>query len=455
MRPTRHGLSLFAPTLLIGALVAAAPARPAAAQDAPASPPPVRVEPGDHVDLGTLDHLETKPAEVRLVNTGDKPLRFSRAMGSCSCIKGTVTTEPVAPGEAATVKLTMQGIITKGVQHKELYVFADGYPVPVKIAVEARINEETPPPAAVAVEPAQVDLGWIAPETPTETIVRLVNRGEPGETPVQFARVSVTCSCVKAELLDTLAGPGQAARLKLTVTAKDIGPLSQKVVVWPMGAARPIEIPVKADVSHAVKADPFFINLVAPPAGQTEIPRSGSITLESRDGRPFRVLSAGGTAPTLATGDADEPALKHTVLWDFTETPDDDIEPWWLIVTDHPGARVLDIRVLTPLIVQSMVQNQGPWTLGPDRIVVGSLAPGGVYEREILLHQVRNKNVQGVSVDSPLLSAEITGVKRSSNGYTGTLRLTASGEARGLIRTVLRVTMDGVEQTSYLFVRID
>lgn len=446
-RPVFAGLGIA----LLAALAACLPAPTAHAQDAKATLPPVKIEPGDQIDLGTLNHMETGAIEIKLTNTSDKTIRFARAMGSCSCIKGTVSTDPVPPGGSATVKLTMQAIILAGLQKKELYVFADGYQRPIAFHVKAQVVDPNPIGKNLSVEPATLDLGYVKPG---EAVVREILLRNNSDKPVQFARVSTTCSCVKAEILDDLTAPGEAARVKVTITPKDIGPLSQKVIVWYVGARAPLQMPVVADVTLPVKVDPFYINLATPDAGKTEAPRTGAITLTAVDKRPFRVLSAGGTAPVYDKGDTGAPAIKHVIHWDLTGAPDDQLKPWWIIETDHPGAQVLEVRVIAMALIKKMVAGQGPWTLWPDRIVAASLKPGGTYERTIRMVRAKSDKIESVTVDSPMLKAEIVDQKKTPAGVEATLRLTAAPSAHGLIRTKFTVKIDGVAQSAYLFARI-
>lgn len=427
----------------------AGPIHPAQAQPAPQTPISVKIEPGDDIDLGSLKFEETAALDVRITNTGDKPIRFERAMGSCSCIKGTVSPDPVMPGDAAIVKLTMQAIIHEGIQRKELYIFPEGQQRPIALKVRATVVGEAGP--AIAIEPAILELGHMLPDTSVERTIMLRN---DSDEPVQFARVISSCSCVQAQLLDDLTAPGESARLRVVASTKDIGPYSQKLTVWYMGARRPIEIPITGEVSRSVRANPIYINLATPEQGMTEIPRHGSITVEAVDGRPFRILSAGGASPVLAPGDDNSPATKHIVHWDFRETADDALEPWWIIETDHPDAPILDVRVLAMPLIQKMIASQGPWTLNPDRVIGGEISSGQTYERSIRMIRARGGEVEEVRIDSPMLHVEIVDQKKTTNGLEGTLRLTATPGAAGLIRATLTVRVDGVEQSSPVYIRV-
>lgn len=442
-----------AASCVVAALTMAA--QPALAQQpTPPAPPPVSIQdhdPDTKVDLGQMAPRESVTRELKLVNNGDKTLRFERTMGSCSCITGEVTKDPIEPGEAATVTIHMDAIISSGVQAKSLYVFAEGYARPFAIDVEATIVDPSPIEDSIKIEPAELEVGYIKPGEPVYREVLLRNMSDE---PIQFARVSTTCTCVQGELLDDLTEPGEAARLKVRIEGRDIGPIAQKLTIWFVGASRPLQVTVKAEVAQAVKADPFYINLATPPSGEQEIPQTGEITLTAIDGRPFRVLSAGGAKPALKSGDANDPATEHVVLWDFTNVTDDEVQPWWLIETDHPEARLIDIRVIHMALIRKMVASQGPWTLAPDRIIVPDLAAGKSDERDIKLIKVKGGTIESISVDSPLLDVELVDVQRTAAGAEATVRISASREAKGVIRTKLNVKADGVSQSSYLFVRI-
>lgn len=450
-----RGLMPFFALLVAIAGVFSGASQPVFAQEGPAAPP-LEVEGGDQVKLGQLAPQETQERVLKVFNRGDKPIRLERAMGSCSCIKGTVSTDPIQPGEAATVSLSMQAIINDGVQKKELFVFAEGYKRPLAIHVEADVVDPNPIEKIIKIEPQVVNAGFIRPG---EKVYREVTLTNNGTEPIQFARVSSTCTCVQGELLDDLTAPGESAKLRIMIEGRDIGPINQTLTVWFIGARKPLRIQVTADVTLPIKAEPFFINMAVPPqtgeSGENPgIPSKGKIVLKSVDDQPFRVVSAGGKKPVLGAGDENVPALTHTVVWDFTGVPDSEIQPWWIIETDHPDARLIEIRVLHPKIIEELVKNQGPWTLAPDRLVVPNLAPGESYERTVKLLKTKGQEIESVSVDSPMLTAEIVGQNPMAGGLEVTIRLTASADASGLIRSKLNVKADGVAQSSYLYVRI-
>lgn len=447
---TRAVLPLFA--LLVG-IAGALSFGGAAFAQAPPAAPPLEVEGGDQIKLGQLAPQETKERELKVFNRGDKPIRLERAMGSCSCIKGTVSTDPIQPGEAATVSLSMQAIINSGVQKKELFVFAEGYKRPLAIHVEADVVDPNPIEKIIKIEPEVVNAGYLRPGQKVYREVELTNTGTE---PIQFARVSSTCTCVQGELLDDLTGPGESAKLRIMIEGRDIGPINQVLTVWFIGARQPLRINVTAEVTQPIKAEPFFINMAVPPQNGDGpgIPTKGEIVLKSVDERPFRVVSAGGKKPVLGAGDENTPALKHTVTWDFTGVPDNEIQPWWLIETDHPDARLIEIRVLHPKIIEELVKNQGPWTLAPDRIIVPDLAPSTSEEHTVRLLKTKGQEIESVTIDSPMLKAELIDQSAMAGGIEATIRITAMPDASGLIRSKLTVKADGVAQSSYLYVRI-
>lgn len=445
----RFGTSTTVAGLIAVVFLLALMAPRAAAQET-VKLPPARFDPA-MVKFDPLAPHETGEMEVKLINTGDKPIRFERAMGSCSCIKGTVTLDPVAPGEAATVKLTMQAIINRGIQKKQLYVFAEGYKRPITLNVQATVVDPDPIEARIKIEPEVLDVGHVAPSSSTDRIVLLRNTSDK---PIQFARVSTTCTCVTGVLLDDMVAPGETARLKVTVHAKDFpGPIDRNLSVWFMGARQPLQVRVKADVSLAIKAEPFFLNLAAPVDGV--IPTKGVINLTALDGRPFRVLSAGGVSPTLDPDDRDTPAVSHRVHWDLTDVPDDAMKPWWIIETDHPEAPIIDFRVIHPALIRKMVASQGPWVIAPDRVLLPNIKPAGAMERTIRLVGVKADKIESVSVESAQLSVAMIEQTKTDTGLEVTVRITASPKATGMIRTKLTIKADGVVQSAFIFARVD
>jgi len=210
-----------------------------------------------------------------------------------------------------------------------------------------------PPPRTehpITAEPERLKLGWLRPEEMGEGTVRLVNTSEEV---VNIVRVTSSCTCTVGKLEDDqkILRPGDSTELTVSLKAgKNTGPMAQRAYVYYEGARAPYELFVLADVSHPVKTDPTFVNLMG-------AKKSGTIKLESLDGAPFRVTAVDGDTPTVfdlagAEVDPEEPREAVLVEYDYEGIAPEDLDRWFVIETDHPEARELPVRVLHPALYQ-------------------------------------------------------------------------------------------------------
>lgn len=101
--------------------------------------PSVRIEP-PVVDAGFLRPEGTTQRTVKIHNTGEHPLRFTRVATDCSCAVGSVEDKEVAPGEHAEMIVTFTARPTVGPLKQTLRVFAAGSRVPVDVEVKAMVT---------------------------------------------------------------------------------------------------------------------------------------------------------------------------------------------------------------------------------------------------------------------------------------------------------------------------
>jgi len=434
---SRRRIRAFGALAALGLLVAAGPAT---AQS-------VELEPAV-ADLGELKYQETGTMEVQLRNTGSEPMRFARVVPSCSCVDGSVDQGIIAPGDAATLTVTMTAIKRSGVLNKKLWVWPENASRPVEVPVQCTIRDQSAlVDADVEIVPNVVDMGVVSPQSDKTVMVELRN---VGAGPVNFARASTSCGCVKARLLDDLTPAGDAARLEVTYEARpNVGPIRQEITVWRHGAAAPLKVPVRGEVSYPVRMDPFFVNLLSG--------MQGEILLESVDGSEFSIRSVDGVPPAESPGNEEtaRPLDTHVVEYDFTGVDVADMNPWFLIETDHPGAAILDLRVVHPQLLPP-TDKEAAFFLSRDRFVLGELGIGASKEFSVDLLRLRTeRDVESVSIEDPRLDAEIveTAMKGQS-GVTLRIRVTANDGPADLVRTTIIFRAKDYEKTAPLFVRL-
>lgn len=305
----------------------------------------------------------------------------------------------------------------------------------------------------IATEPGRLDLGWMRPSTHKDGTVRLVNTSDDV---VNILRVTSSCTCTVGTLTDDqkILRPGDSTELTVTLkSGANTGPMAQRAYVWYEGSRSPYELFVLAEVSHPVKTDPTFVNLLG-------TSKTGMIRLESLDGAPFRVTSVDGSAPQVFDLDENpvdpkEPRESYLVKFDYTGVADEDLDRWFMIETDHPEAQELPLRVLHRSLYQVSAE-QPSWSFGTDRFILGRMHAGDSIEREVTLKAVTNPElITGVRVDNPGLDAEILETSRDGRNVVVKLRFKATGGETGLIKTKVLITAEDQEQGADVIARVE
>ncbi len=328
------------------------------------------------------------------------------------------------------------------------------------LAGAAQAQQATPqatqpakPVHKITSEPGQLDMGWLRPKEKREGHVLLRNTSNEV---INLLRVTSNCSCTVGALDEEqkILRPGQATEIAVSLKATpNSGPMVQRAYVWYEGSRTPYELVVKADVSHAVKTDPTFVNIM----GDT---KHGAIRLESLDGRPFKVTSVDGGSPSVFNLDGEpvspyKPATEFLVEFDYRGVADEDLDRWFMIETDHPEARELPLRVIHSALFRVAVNNP-TWSFGQDRFILGRMQAGDEVTREFTLKRIEKlDDITAIAIDDAGLDAEI--LEKSSTGSDVTLkvRFVATGAVTGLIKSRLKITAEGQEHGADVIARVE
>ena len=98
------------------------------------------------LDLGTIGENDgPREGEFRYVNTGTEPLLVDRIKPSCGCTAVTVMSDPTAPGDTASVRLTYNPAGRPGRFDKSVRVWMTGEEEPQVLRVKGLVipSEET------------------------------------------------------------------------------------------------------------------------------------------------------------------------------------------------------------------------------------------------------------------------------------------------------------------------
>lgn len=442
------------------------PPAKADAQKAPPTPtipdaPNVKASP-EEVDFGAIKADEQATREVKLYNMGAKPITFTRVSTSCGCVSGEVEQREIQSGDFATLTCHWHaGPINQTESSKTFWIFTSDGGRPVSLTVKASVTGGQAPgevhapvspeakalPLQVEVSTNELDMGYLKPEHVGNATVTIKN---VGTQPLEFTRVTTNCSCATGEITHDPVKPGESADLKVTMTAgPNIGVLRRELKVWASGYATPITVNVQAMVSHEVNAEPFFVNMLAG--------RTGEITLEATDGKPFRVLSANGEAPKYVGDDTGAPALKHVIEWDMSAVANENLPHWYIVETDHPGMPLIDLRVIHPSLFPTPA-TPAPWTPTNDHLLLGRLRPGQSVTQEITLVKLLADTLAPIEATDGVFTAEVVSREVTDRGLKCKIKITPVSAAPGAVlhgSLILRSTNPEHSETIEVFAKME
>ncbi|MDZ4753454.1 MAG: DUF1573 domain-containing protein [Phycisphaerae bacterium] len=189
----------------------------------------------------------------------------------------------------------------------------------------------------VEIAPPVAKLGKVAPNSVTAAKFTLTNTTA---APVTVTAAQPSCKCTAiSDIVGSVIAPGASLEFTASLKAPPTpGPKDAKVSIRFAEIPAPLIAMIEGEVEMSVVAEPPFIDALK---GVT----TGKIKVRSTDGKPFRVLAAGGKAPVLTGFDAakDAPRDSYEIAWDVAGIT---VLPlWWTIETDRPDVRILPLRI--------------------------------------------------------------------------------------------------------------
>ena len=306
------------------------------------------------------------------------------------------------------------------------------------------IPDEEKPEAKVLMKPATIQLGYVEPGSVKRATVEVINQSD---VPLNLTGAKRGCSCTEVELTPGIIPPGGSkeitaiftAGLTPTVKTNKVGVLFEKF--------RSVQVPMKATVCRKVRAVPPDFRMQKDGAFTGPVVREkGRIRLSSIDGRPFRVLSAGGQPPIRWPGFSGDPTLPSTEHEVAVDIGDHDKEtlldpegnllpPFWVFETDHPDAPVVEVRIMHQAHRPHQREKEREWVFIENRVVVDAVPPGGstTFELPIIWNkrQGRTQQIHEVVSISPEFSAELIGMRADGPKTKATVRITPAEDLRG------------------------
>ncbi len=92
-----------------------------------ANAPVMKFETETH-DFGKINEGDKVTYEFKYTNTGKTPLIISDAYATCGCTTPEISKDPIAPGAASTVKVTLNSAGKQGLQDKVITIVGNTVP---------------------------------------------------------------------------------------------------------------------------------------------------------------------------------------------------------------------------------------------------------------------------------------------------------------------------------------
>lgn len=297
-------------------------------------------------------------------------------------------------------------------------------------------------PAPIVVDPPLVQLGRVTPSSkhPVRFTIRNIT-----SAPVKILDARPSCKCTT---LESLAGrvlqPAEAITLDTTMDAPTVpGEKDAHIFITVEGFDRTIQASIKAMIVMPIEADPPFVDI-----------RGGKLRAVTKivaaDGKPFRVLSAGGKAPVFAGADGKPvaaptaPQASVSLVADFAGVPNDQLMQYWVVETDRDDCPIVPVQVRHEVtgVKFDATSAQRRWMWGESLLNAGRVAPGAKFPAVFEFSKYDPPGTKSpppanwgkvllVKSLSPLLTAELVSTDTRGDKVVVNLQLTASPDASG------------------------
>lgn len=242
------------------------------------------------------------------------------------------------------------------------------------LAPTAHAQRQRGKPPATS-QPPVASFADLRPGQTATTTLRITNTSD---APLTIDRVRTTCRCAVVAMDERTIDAGGSVEVEVSLEAPPtIGPIAQHAAIMFKGYAVPLQVSLTADVSKGVRVTRAY-----DPPGQG---LDASVTLESTDGTPFRVLAIDGKPPRTPDGAPlpATPAQRHVVQQSIPRA-DDGMTPRWIVIeTDHPTSPIIDIAIDDPH--RPEYRSMAPWRLATDRVSLDTIHAGEVAAFEVRL----------------------------------------------------------------------
>jgi len=310
---------------------------------------------------------------------------------------------------------------------------------------------------AVTVDQANVELGFITPRSTINHTFRITNTGG---IPLKVMAVKPSCTCTTTINLDgKVIAPGATLEVPASMRAPaSTGQKQVMVNVVLQGLPKVVELRMAGEIAFPVRATTSVQGKDVPYVDADTDPSRvrGTVKLKSTDGKPFLVRAVQGQPPVVEAFDPakDAPRAEYTVAYDLTRLPK--VPPYLVIETDHPGARLIDLRVR-----HATTHIKPVLSLAEFRASAGCVKAGAVVPLDIEIKNLGMLQVTGVRSGDPRFAATMVGQTGDAKLRTVAFSIVASPQAAGfsifpvVITALDPVSKRNVESELLVLVQVD
>ena len=298
------------------------------------------------------------------------------------------------------------------------------------------------------VTPGGFGLGAIEPNSVHQVQLTLVNQGSE---PISIVETQSSCKCTVPDLLDgTVIAAGESVVMAATFSAGSApGPKDAKILLKFRTPSRPrlqlALIKIAGEVTMKVRAEPPFVDALKGVTG-------GTVRVESTDGRPFAIVTAGGEPPRYVGGfdpGRDQPRSAYALRWsvNYSARVEDcgGERLWWVVETDHPQCPILPLRIRHECTGMRQDPNykQRGWFSPPYMINAGAVIAGTPVDLDVEVQRLDDRpgtGIYAVESLSPDATAEFLGILEPP-GDTSTVRVrfTPRAGTAGMLYAAVRL----------------
>ncbi|MGA1017154.1 MAG: DUF1573 domain-containing protein [Phycisphaerales bacterium] len=302
------------------------------------------------------------------------------------------------------------------------------------------------PSSPIRMEPEAIELGIVEPGSTHRRTFRIVN---DGPVPLLVRAASPSCRCTT---VDDIVGKQVPAKGFLELEAEFAAPPTPgykdaKVNVVLEGAPRPLVAKIGGDVTLPIRVTPAFVDALN---GRM----AGSVTLSAIDGRPFRVISAGGKEPVFAGPAPTGPQAVQRLAWNVAGISCERMPLWWIVITDHPDCPVVPLRIRHDCTgSKADMGRYARYWIPKDQLVnLGRVRVGSPTTAELQLDHYNPRGrgrivrpdfreVRRVEVDAPELEIELLAARPvAEDAVVLSFAVTPRAGTAGPIATTMRIT---------------